>query len=205
VSTLDDGDALGIVQDPNVTSSALRGKFGATETPPAYPGADNWAAIVEKIDALAREVVNTTQPDPPSGVASGTADANGNCFLVIYTVSMGEQFRLHRAVLEAQGFSPASPYAASTAWVGFYALDAVATPTTYVGINDTLQGALKDLGPMASGGPIFPGVWTDSAPQGAEIRGPRALCLVVVGTAALANKRITVNWQGTLRRARGIT
>jgi hypothetical protein len=84
-------------------------------------------------------------------------------------------------------------------------LDAVATPTTYVGINDTLQGALKDLGPMDPGGPIFPGVWTDSAPQGAEIRGPRALCLVVVGTNALAGKRITVNWQGTLRRARGIT
>lgn len=196
-------DALGTAQEPNAAAASERGKFGATEDAPQLaPDADLWEKLGEEIEGLGRAVATLTEPDAPTGVASGNTNADGNAFVPIYFAADGMQFRLHRAVIECQGYTPAAPYTNAAAWIGIYALDQQQAPSTFTAIGDQLQGALKDLAPSTVGGPIFPAVFTDNSMQAAEVRGPRGLVLVVVGGPA--SKRVTVNFQGSLRRARGI-
>jgi hypothetical protein len=195
-------DALGTVQSPNVSAAARRGLFGATEELPALPNADNWQELVEQVADLGRLIVNSTDPDPPTGIAAGNTNTDGNAYIPIYQVSQGEQFRLHRAVVECQSYTPAAPYTNSSGWMGFYSLDSRDAPASFTGIGDLFQGALKDLAPSTVGGPLFPAVFTDNSMQASEVRGPKFLILVVVGGPA--SKRVTVNYQGSLRRARGI-
>jgi hypothetical protein len=163
--------------------------------------AAQFVALRESLENLGRAIASATEEDPPTGVASGNTDASGNLWLPIYACAAGQQFRLHRAVVEAQGSSPTSP--SSAGWYGFYASDSdIAPGGTFTNIGDVLQGSLKDFAPATAGGPTFPAVFTDNSMQAAEVRGPKHLILVVVGGPA--TKRITVNYQGSLRRARGI-
>ena len=80
-----------------------------------------WLDLSESIAELGRALASRPQ-DGPTGIASGQTDADGMLAMIVYKVAAGEQFRLRRATVEAQGFSPAAPYSASDAWLGFYAL-----------------------------------------------------------------------------------
>ena len=177
-----------------------------TERVPARPFtsddiANQFVKLHEAIENLGRVISNAVEPDPPTGVATGNTDASGNAFIVVYAVAAGMQFRLHRAVIEAQGSSPSSP--SSLGWYGFYSLGQDNLPGgSYTNINDVLQGSLKDFAPSTSGGPTFPAVFTDNSMQAVECRGPNRLVLIVSGGPV--SKRITVNYQGSLRRAHGV-
>jgi len=162
---------------------------------------ESFLAVRKQIDELGRTLAQLVPPDEPTGIASGNTDASGNLFLVVYKVAAGEQFRLTRAVVECQGYTPASPYSNASAWGAFYELD-TDTISSFTAIGDVLQGAMKDLFPQTAGGPMFPAVFTDQGMQAAEIRGPRTLILVVA--SGPATKRVTVNYQGALKRQRGI-
>jgi hypothetical protein len=177
-----------------------------SERAPARPfTADDIPEQFEKlrlsIEQLGR-LLSATEPDAPSGVASGNTDASGMLFLPVYAVAAGMEFRLHRAVVEAQGSSPTSP--SSAGWYGFYGVGMDQAPggTVTATINDLLQGALLDFAPASAGGATFPAIFTDNSMQAAEVRGPQRLALVVV--SGPATKRITVRYQGSLKRAHGI-
>ena len=69
-------------------------------------------------------------------------------------------------------------------------------------VNDIYQGALKDFGPVTTGGPLFPALFVDGEEEAAGVRGPDTLMLFVV--EGPASTRITVNYHGILKRPRGI-
>jgi hypothetical protein len=179
---------------------------GRQEITPQFDGSDDptarsWLELRDSIERLGVLLSNAVQPDPPTGVATGNTDASGNAFIVVYAVAAGMQFRLHRAVVEAQGSTPTAP--SSAGWYGFYSLQSDAIPGgSFTNIGDTLQGSLKDFAPSTVGGPTFPAVFTDNSMQAVEVRGPSRLVLVVSGGPA--SKRVTVNYQGSLRRAHGV-
>ena len=162
-----------------------------------------WLGLAEEIQKLGRLLASRPQ-DGPTGGASGQTDSDGMLALIVYKVAAGEQFRLRRAVVEAQGFTPAAPFAASDAWLGFYDLTQDSVPELTAGgaVGDIYQGALKDFAPSIAGGPIFPALFVDSEEEAAEIRGPNTLMLLVSEGPPLV--RVTVNYQGILRRPRGI-
>ena len=166
------------------------------------PVANAWIAMADELQKFGRLLA--TQPqDGPSGVASGNTDASGNLFLIVYKVASGEQFRLTRALCEAAGQTPASPFSAAAAWVAMYATDLDQAPGgTVVGIANAMQGGQVMFGPPVAGGPILPFLYTSEESNASEIRGPANLVLVV--TAGPATARITVRYQGTLRRPAGI-
>ncbi len=165
--------------------------------------AQQWLELAGAIQELGRELASA-KPDGPTGVASGMTDADGMAAIIVYRCAAGEQFRLRRAVVEAQGFSPASPFSAADAWLGFYDLAQEGIPESGLGlaVNDIYQGALKDFGPVTSGGPLFPSLFVDGEEQATEIRGPHTLMLIVF--EGPASTRITCNYQGLLRRSHGI-
>ena len=165
--------------------------------------ADAWLALAQEIQNLGQLLASQLQ-DGPTGVASGQTDSDGMLALIVYKVAAGEQFRLRRATVEAQGYSPAAPFAASDAWLGFYDLTQDSAPELAAGgaVGDIYQGALKDFAPSVAGGPIFPALFVDGEQQAAEIRGPNTLMLLVSEGPPLA--RVTVNYQGILRRPRGL-
>jgi len=202
MSTIDDHDALGTAQPPNAAAAARRGLFGREETPQPDPAAKSMLELREQVAELARAIVNSTVPDGPTGIASGMTDASGNAFIIVYSCAAGEQFRLHRALVEAQGYTWAAPYSAGSAFLGLYSLQNTAAPASFTGIADVYQGAQKDGGPPVAGGPILPVLFADEDAQASEVRGPNSLVLMISGGPA--SKRITVNYQGSLRRARGI-
>jgi hypothetical protein len=167
------------------------------------PSARAWLELADSIAELGRKLASQPQ-DGPTGVASGNTDADGMLALIVYKCAAGEQFRLRRATVEAQGFSPAAAFAAADAWLGFYDLtqDSVPEITAGLAVNDIYQGALKDFAPSVSGGPLFPALFVDGEEQAAEIRGPNTLMLLVF--EGPPTTRITVNYQGDLKRPRGI-
>ena len=174
----------------------------------AFDGNDPVAAAVVSmqgaIDDLGRKLAAAFPYDGPTGVASGNTDASGNLWLPVYQIGAGLIFKAHRLVVEAAGYTPASPYTNASAWLGFYSFGQDVLPGgTYTGIANTMQGALKEFAPATSGGQLLPALFTDNGAQASEVRGPNHLILLVVGGPASA--RVTVNYQGSLRPAHGIT
>jgi len=164
---------------------------------------ESFLAVRKQIDELGRTLAQLVPPDSPAGIASGNTDASGNLFLIVYATAAGEQFRLTRAVAEAYGYTPAVPYSNASAWVGLYATaQQIAPGGTFTGIANALQGDMVAFGPPAAGGPILPFMYTAVESEAPEVRGPRLLVLVVAGGPA--STRVTLHYQGTLRRERGI-
>jgi hypothetical protein len=164
--------------------------------------AEAWVALADELASFGRLLASQPQ-DGPIGVASGNTDASGNLYQIVYKVAAGEQFRLTRAVCEANGQTPASPFSAASAWVALYATDLDQVPGgTFTGLADALQGGQVMFGPPIAGGPILPFMYTAVESEAPEIRGPANLVLVV--NAGPTTRRITLRYQGTLTKPRGV-
>jgi hypothetical protein len=172
------------------------GPFGEQE-------AESFLAMRDRIDELGRTLAQLVPPDAPTGVASANTNSDGNLFLVVYKVAAGEQFRATRLDVEAYGYTPAVPYANAAAWVAGYSTEADQVPGgTFTGVGNALQGGQLFFGPPVAGEPILPFLYTAQESEAPEVRGPNLLALVIVGGPA--STRVTVRYQGTLRRERGI-
>src|SRR5205823_4228038 len=101
-----------------------RGLFGDSGEVPVEPYVEEYTKLAEAIDALGRQIVATTNPNDPSGTASGNTDGSGNAVIGVYQVSDGMEFRASRVVIEASGYTPSAPYTA-VGFVGVYALSSV--------------------------------------------------------------------------------
>jgi hypothetical protein len=119
--------------------------------------------------------------------ATGQTDGSGNLDLKLYVVPQGYKFTATRVNLEAVGFTPASPFSAATAWV------ALIRGTQFA------AGSILDFGPSASGGIIFPSIFSTSDSHAPFLRGGEILSVHVVGSVTLANTDIYARVQGELK------
>lgn len=122
-------------------------------------------------------------------------DANGDVKVLLYTSPAGNVSKLTRAVIDVQGFTPASPYTNAAAWAALYAIPGISTLIPpYAGgasanEHDADVGAMLDFAPATSGGPLFPGLFEYNEASAPRIRGGVSFVLFVKGTAALASKQ----------------
>jgi hypothetical protein len=123
---------------------------------------------------------------PIVNALGGETDGQGNLDLLLFEVPQGYVFQAGRVNLEAVGFSPASPYSNSSAWVALIRGARFAT------------GSILDFGPPASGGTIFPSIFSTGTSHAPQLYGGEILTLHVVGAAGLANTGITARLQGRL-------
>lgn len=96
---------------------------------------------------------------------SGQTDANGNLVMRVYDVTDGKEFSLFKALLIADGFTPASPYVNAAAWCGIYH----GNPGNPGAIG---MGNLADFAPSSPGGQIFPSTFEYGSSQAPEFRAP---------------------------------
>lgn len=73
---------------------------------------------VATVHEVRREVRSLRRPDTElvRPEASGVADANGNAVITIYQVPAGMEFRPHVLNVEADGFTPATPFQGAGAY-----------------------------------------------------------------------------------------
>lgn len=124
-------------------------------------------------------------------VISSTAanlDGSGNATFPVYQTAAGFNFFVSRIVVEAAGYTPASPYSNASFYLGLYSSQ---NP------NSVAQGQLLDFTPTLAAAQGIPNVADYLADEsGPMVQGQHYLvCNVVSGPAS---KILTVRYQGYL-------
>jgi hypothetical protein len=136
--------------------------------------------------ALWRDLSSRKRELSELAAVTSQTDASGNLDLPAYQVPLGFEATITRVNIEAGSgnFTPAAPFAAANAWAALIRGLRFGT------------GSILDFAPASAGGPIFPGVWTDSATQAIRLRGGEWVTLHVVGTVTLATTPVYCRLQG---------
>jgi hypothetical protein len=97
------------------------------------------------------------------GQVSGQTDGSGNLVLELYSVPPGEIFCLHRVVLEASGYTPATKFSTGYAAI----IDVMALPAAGAGYP---IGSLRDFAPQTGLTQVFPQVLQSGKLAGSVFR-----------------------------------
>lgn len=167
---------------------------GAYGPPDVY---DNQNIVVEDlheqvagIAVAIRNLENTIRAEkirrPVVGVTQASTDDEGNVTFPVYQAPAGQNFYASRVVVEANGYTPAAPYANANFYLALYASQ---NP------NQVAQGQLLDFTPATDGAQGLPNVSEYPADDGGPlIQGQHYMvCDVVAGPAST---RVTVRYQG---------
>lgn len=192
-------DALGIHEPPNVAAASRRGLFGPDEHDvPREELERRYEDKQKEIEQLGKLIAASTVPNDPSGVAAGNTDGSGNLVLGIYQVATGTEYRTSRIVVEVDGSTPSSPFTG----VGYCAIYALDSPQGLTVTTATVLGGLRDVAAGSATQAFLPAIFEYGDHQSPRIRGPKWLAVVI--SAGPASKRVTVYYQGALRRLQGI-
>ena len=185
---------------PDLTSPPTPTELSPHEQGPAYVRemAAKVDAYMQRLELLHRAFVQRRTVLPLRERIGGQTDANGNADFLLYDVPAGMIVEVHRVVVEAQGFTPATA-AIANGWLALY-LGGGATLGQAVPV-----GSMIDFAPPNAGnaGLVFPALSTDAANEGTMLRSGERLFLHVVGTATLASKQLSVLLQGLVSQQGG--
>lgn len=92
-------------------------------------------------------------------IGSGETDTNGNADFPIWNVPKNKTFFLYKAIIWADGYTPASAYSNAAAWLGIFHGPGQSP------VN------LADFAPYVSGSQIFPITFEWGTKEGPEFRG----------------------------------
>ncbi len=159
--------------------------------PDGAPAPHDWsnsiAYLTQEIQRLEQTLRSSKRVKQVSDVVQESLDDSGNAVFAFYQVGAGFYFNLTQVCIEAEGYTPAAPYANADAWLGLF--------VTKSNVGNPAQGQMFDFLPTTDGGQLFPGVG-DYDPPGRLARSTDYLVCRVAGGPA--NKRVTVRFDGLL-------
>jgi hypothetical protein len=116
---------------------------------------------------------------------SAVTDANGNLLSRIYDVEDGKIFSIGKAILWADGFTPAVPYVNAACWAGIFHGGQISAAN------------LADFAPLSPGGQVFPSTFEYGLHQSPEFASPDNVTLGVFNGPPTTN--VTLLLYGELR------
>lgn len=166
-----------------------------------FDSAGQWLALAESIQQLGRMIVTHSQPNDPGAIATGQTDGSGNAVIPCYRVAAGEEFRVSRIVVEVDGSTPSAQFV-GVGFCGIYVLETFEGVTVGTNAGATTLGGLRDVAAGTATQGFLPAIFEYGDHQSPRVRGPRQIGVVI--SAGPVNKRVTVYYQGALRKMAGL-